>query len=174
MFFEITYSRYLEFVGIHRTKRYLEKLLNRKYKENLQPVLSKIEFMFNKSSHRLSILRKEIGKVDVNNMGELASKVVTEYIMNVHSALKGTTKFDTLKNGFTLEEEKSVSGITNWPNYNLNYPIRNAKYKLYGGAQLERLLSEFEVVAHCQEFPATVLTKNHIFLTHCRRMMKLL
>jgi len=37
----------------------------------------------------------------------------------------------------------------------LNSLVRNAQYKLCGGAQLERLLAEFEIVAHCQEFPKT-------------------
>jgi len=61
--------------------------------------------------------------------------------------------------GFTLEEEKAASNAAEWPNFEINFDFQNANLKLYGGAQYERLLNEFEFVAHSIEFPKTSINE---------------
>ncbi len=45
-------------------------------------------------------------------------------------------------------------GIQDWPEFDFGFDIQNMCFKLYGGSQYERLLNEFEYVAHSREFPS--------------------
>ena len=67
---------------------------------------------------------------------------------------------DPDKFGLTLQEEKLESG-GNWPGLvDIDmYEVQNANFKLYGGAQYERLLNEFEFVSHSIEFPKTSINE---------------
>ena len=73
--------------------------------------------------------------------------------------LGGSIAGDPDKNGETLQDEKLNSGITEWPDFNIEFDIPNAKHKVYGGAQYARLLNEFEFVAHSREFPYTTASE---------------
>jgi len=57
--------------------------------------------------------------------------------------------------GQTLREERHESGTREWPNFSFDFEVQNQDIKLYGGSQFQRLLNEFEFVAHSQEFPPT-------------------
>lgn len=142
-------------LGFLNLKKHLESELYRKYKHAIYPVSQRLQGSIDKRKTLIDKLHKEILQMESENVEESVTKIVGAYISNVHSALQGTTLFDPLQNGQTLEEEKTASGLKDWPNYCLSLTIRNSKYKLYGGSQLERLLAEFEVVAHAQEFPPT-------------------
>jgi hypothetical protein len=45
------------------------------------------------------------------------------------------------------------TGIQQWPDFDYDFEIQNMNFKLYGGSQYERLINEFEFVAHSREFP---------------------
>jgi hypothetical protein len=49
----------------------------------------------------------------------------------------------------------NVEDVPEWPSFNFNFPVQNSQYKIYGGAQYQRLLNEFEYVIHSREFPPT-------------------
>lgn len=66
----------------------------------------------------------------------------------VLTILLGSVVGDPDTYGLTLAEEKLACGISDWPNFSLDFQFQNADLKLYGGAQYERLLNEFEFVAH--------------------------
>ena len=51
------------------------------------------------------------------------------------------------------------TGIGDWPTVPIAYDIQNSSYKIYGGAQYERLLNEFEYIAHSKEFPHTSINE---------------
>ena len=46
-----------------------------------------------------------------------------------------------------------------WPAPKLKFDIVNHDIKLYGGAQFQRLMNEFEYVAHSTEFPNTSMNE---------------
>ncbi|KAL9653082.1 hypothetical protein ABK040_006301 [Willaertia magna] len=145
--------------GFFSLKRYLEKLLNDRYVAGISPALSNLEELLVSRKSRLQKVQSELVEVEKQSIESQVSQIIGAYVTNVVRALSGTNQFDTLKNGFTLEEERTQSNVGDWPGFppqlQEKLPIRNKNYKLYGGAQLERLLSEFEVVAHAQEFPQT-------------------
>ncbi|KAL0490286.1 dynamin, partial [Acrasis kona] len=148
-------QKYKHCLGFFNLKKHLETILNNRYKECLVPILNKMEEALQHRKVRLERITHEMDQVKNDNLEQAAVKIINTYITNVSAALNGTNLFDTMKNGYTLEEEKKESTCTSWPNYDLDLRIRNSQYKLYGGSQLERLLAEFEIVAHSQEFPHT-------------------
>eukprot|EP01080_Neovahlkampfia_damariscottae_P008021 gene8021-12486_t len=141
--------------GFYDVKNHLEKVLNFKYKENINLILEKLKSSTNEAKLRVAHIDQELKNSGNEDVNESSIKYTTNYCNLVATALTGTTLFDALSNGFTLEEEKKASGISDWKNFKGAIPIRNEKYKLYGGSQIERLLNEFEIVAHSQEFPPT-------------------
>jgi hypothetical protein len=90
----------------------------------------------------------------------LICDVPIELTRDVHNTrfiekfLEGTVMGDPDKFGHTLQEEKADSGYSDWPNQRVcGYEVQNSQYKLYGGAQYDRLLNEFGYAAHSIEFP---------------------
>eukprot|EP00761_Pharyngomonas_kirbyi_P008949 gb/GECH01008962.1/.p1 GENE.gb/GECH01008962.1/~~gb/GECH01008962.1/.p1 ORF type:complete len:869 (+),score=229.05 gb/GECH01008962.1/:1-2607(+) len=148
-------KRFRPKIGIFHIKQALEKKLNTEYRKCCYPILQKLEEQCKQLRTQLEKVDSQLEKSNAESATETISRLVNQYVSWIHDALKGTNLFDTLQNGMTLDEEKQLSGLANWPHYDLDFNIRNSRYKLYGGAQLERLLAEFEVVAHSQEFPET-------------------
>lgn len=148
-------EKYKNYLGFFTLRKYLESVLNMRYKECLLPIATKMEQAIQVRKAKLDKLNHDMKEIESDNIEQAVVKIINAYVTNITHALNGTNMFDTLKNGLTLEEEKKESKCEGWPNYELDLKIRNAQYKLYGGSQLERLLAEFEIVAHSQEFPRT-------------------
>lgn len=144
-----------ERLGFFAIKSHLEKILNEKLMENVKVVIKKLKESVSIAKKEKDDLDREISIYSKEDVEEISSRLINEYIKHVHAGLRGTTLFNALQNGFTLEEEKEQSGFKTWPNFKEGFSIRNSQYKLYGGSQIERLLSEFEIVANSQEFPST-------------------
>jgi hypothetical protein len=90
-------------------------------------------------------------ELESNNLELLRNKVnryVQSFILMIERLLEGSIIGNPDTYGETLQEEKASSGIGEWPAHGLEYDIQNSHYKIYGGAQYERLLNEFEYVAH--------------------------
>ncbi len=94
------------------------------------------------------MVRREL---ESNNLELLRNKVnryVQSFILLIERLLEGSIIGSPDTFGETLQEEKAASGIGEWPAHGIEYDIQNSHYKIYGGAQYERLLNEFEYVAH--------------------------
>jgi succinate dehydrogenase flavin-adding protein (antitoxin of CptAB toxin-antitoxin module) len=152
---EFDIEKYRSCFGFYSLRKHLETILNSRYKECLVPILKKMDLALEHRKGKLDKLNADMKDIENESIEQICVKIVNSYVTHVNQALMGTNLFDTMKNGFTLVEEKEQSGYKAWPNYDLDIRIRNSQYKLYGGAQLERLLAEFEIVAHSQEFPKT-------------------
>lgn len=148
-------KKFLSKIGIYNLRRNIHNKMNQFIKKQLDSIISPIEKNIISFKEKKEMHEKDLKEVDQKDLDLIASKLLFDYINLVHTALKGTTLFDPLSTGQTLDEEKKSSGISNWPNYQLDFKVRNEKYRLYGGSQLERLIGEFEIVAHSQEFPNT-------------------
>lgn len=142
-------------IGIYNLKRAFDSKINLHHKKNIERLLTPLETQILNLKEKKDVFERDMSELDKKDVELVSSKLLYDYVNLVQTALKGTTLFDPLSTGQTLEEEKKLSGLTNWPNYQLDFRVRNDKYKLYGGAQLERLIGEFEIVAHSQEFPTT-------------------
>ncbi len=122
-------------------------------------------------------------ELESNNLELLRSNVnryIQSFILLIERLLEGSIIGNPDVFGETLQEEKAASGtlentylfqiflkpklflflayvqgIGEWPGHTIDYDIQNNNFKIYGGAQYERLLNEFEYVAHSKEFPPT-------------------
>lgn len=149
------YDSYMQYVGFMRVQKYLEDDLNRRYQKAVLPIVNRVQLSLEKRQILAKVLTSEIERMEQENVEQIISNTICSYLAKVHKALEGTVEFDAAANGMSLDEEKRESNCDGWTNYSLDIPVRNAHLKLYGGSQIDRLLAEFEIVAHSQEFPAT-------------------
>eukprot|EP01126_Amoeba_proteus_P010719 TRINITY_DN1421_c0_g1_i17.p1 TRINITY_DN1421_c0_g1~~TRINITY_DN1421_c0_g1_i17.p1 ORF type:complete len:379 (+),score=74.31 TRINITY_DN1421_c0_g1_i17:1585-2721(+) len=102
----------------------------------------------------------ELNETDLECQKSKVNNFIGSFVLFVERFLEGTIMGDPDKFGMTLSEEKAKCGTGDWPVVlQVNYDIQNANFKLYGGAQYERLLNEFEFVAHSIEFPVTSINE---------------
>lgn len=149
------YDAYMQNVGFMRVQRFLEDDLNRRYQKAVLSIINRVQLSLEKRKILAKTLVSEIERMEQENVEQIISNTICSYLAKVHKALEGTVEFDAATNGMTLDEEKHESNCDGWTNYSLDIPVRNAHLKLYGGSQIDRLLAEFEIVAHSQEFPST-------------------
>ncbi|KAL9642473.1 hypothetical protein ABK040_011040 [Willaertia magna] len=146
-------------LGFFNLKSYLEKLLNNKYISSSDTALKLLNQQVDDNNNELQKLETLLKDFNLEKIKDQTLNITNAYITNVVDALHGTTQFKNIKCGLTLKEERNDSNFKDWPNFSEQLqeklPIINANYKLYGGAQLQRLLLEFEIVGHAQEFPVT-------------------
>eukprot|EP01103_Thecamoeba_quadrilineata_P020001 TRINITY_DN8375_c0_g1_i1.p1 TRINITY_DN8375_c0_g1~~TRINITY_DN8375_c0_g1_i1.p1 ORF type:complete len:842 (-),score=179.78 TRINITY_DN8375_c0_g1_i1:3-2528(-) len=145
--------KYLPQVGFHRVKQTLEKLLNDRYHQSLGPTLRVLEDILTKTQRDLDEIQNEISMNNVEEMKTRVNKFVVVFIVVLEKLLQGSIIGNPEVYGQTLTDEKLASGIGEWPDYAFNFEIPHQHRKLYGGAQFERLMNEFECVTHSQEFP---------------------
>eukprot|EP00027_Filamoeba_sp_ATCC50430_P017323 CAMPEP_0168573610 /NCGR_PEP_ID=MMETSP0413-20121227/18631_1 /TAXON_ID=136452 /ORGANISM="Filamoeba nolandi, Strain NC-AS-23-1" /LENGTH=604 /DNA_ID=CAMNT_0008606881 /DNA_START=1 /DNA_END=1816 /DNA_ORIENTATION=- len=133
-------------LGLFRVKTYLERLLHEKYTQNLMPTLRTLEEICRRSEQDLA---------DIQLLRSKATTYVQAFATMIDNLLAGSIAGNPERNGESLQEEKVNSGVPDWPDFNIDFDIQNAKLKIYGGAQYARLINEFEYVAHSREFPKT-------------------
>ena len=119
-------------------------------------------------------MRKELESTNVELQQSKASRYIQSFILLIERLLEGSIIGDPDRFGETLSDEKTSSGtnhflpqfshscstgIGDWPTVPIAYDIQNSSYKIYGGAQYERLLNEFEYIAHSKEFPHTSINE---------------
>ncbi|EGC35126.1 hypothetical protein DICPUDRAFT_33855 [Dictyostelium purpureum] len=146
-------------IGIYRVKSFIENLLHEKYQQNLLPSMLQLESICKKTEGDIARVKKEL---EDNNIGSLKQKVikfVTNFNSQIDRLLEGSVVGDPDEYGQSLLQEKENCSVQPWPGYNFDFDIQNSSYSLYGGAQYERLLNEFEYVIHSKEFPETSINE---------------
>lgn len=131
----------------------MENLLNEKYHQSLTPTLRILEDVCRRTEHEIQNVKRELEDNNIDTLKAKVHKYVQAFITQVERLLEGSIVGDPDLYGQTLREEKSSCGIRDWPEFDFDFDIQNMKFKLYGGSQYERLLNEFEYVAHSREFP---------------------
>ena len=94
------------------------------------------------------MVRSELESSNLELLRFKAGRYVQSFVSLIERLLEGSIIGNPDQFGETLEEEKAASGIGEWPDHQFDYNVQNRDYKIYGGAQYERLLNEFEYVAH--------------------------
>jgi GTPase SAR1 family protein len=146
-------------IGFFKLKAYLERLLHQKYSESIAPTLQVLENLVENTQEELSAVRNELRQADIESQKNKVHSFVQSFALLIDRFLEGSVIGDPDRYGQTLKEEKIESGVGDWPNFDIKYDIQNSEFKVYGGAQYERLLNEFEYVAHSIEFPKTSINE---------------
>eukprot|EP01102_Stenamoeba_stenopodia_P000621 TRINITY_DN10596_c0_g1_i1.p1 TRINITY_DN10596_c0_g1~~TRINITY_DN10596_c0_g1_i1.p1 ORF type:complete len:881 (+),score=221.50 TRINITY_DN10596_c0_g1_i1:184-2826(+) len=146
-------------VGFHKAKNSLEQLLTTKYQLALKPTLATLEELCRKTELELANISKEMQTNDTTQLKMKAAAYVQSFAMVIEKLLHGSIFGDPEKYGQTLLEEKDDSGLREWSDFPIAFDIQNQNHRVYGGAQFERLMNEFEYISHSQEFPPTTINE---------------
>lgn len=159
-------EKYGKQIGIFNLKLHLEKLLQEKYLASVSPTLNLLDSMIDSSRAELEAVKKEMEESDMENQKHKVISFVKAFASLVDRLLQGSVIGDPNKYGQTLEEERIASGMGEWKVKDFDISsvvdendIPNKDFKIYGGAQYYRLMSEFSLIAHSIEFPKTSLNE---------------
>lgn len=103
----------------------------------------------------MSRIQKELESTNIELMKAKAIRYVQNFNQVIEKLLEGSIVGDPDTFGQTLTEERQESCTPEWPSCKLKFDIANQDIKLYGGSQFQRLMNEFEYIAHSTEFPPT-------------------
>jgi hypothetical protein len=140
-------ERFSSQIGFFRVKKFLEKLLHKKYVESIAPTLHILETMCDESIRESELLHAELRNTEMDVQMAKVSNYVSAFCSTVEKLLGGTTYCDTADWGQTVLEERDASGVPLWPSENmkkLTQDVENWNLKLSGHAQINRLLAEFQ------------------------------
>ncbi|KYQ94066.1 dynamin like protein [Tieghemostelium lacteum] len=152
-------NRFQGQVGIYKVKNYIETLLQEKYQQNLLPSMLSLESICRKTESDIARVKKELEENNIQSLKGKVLKFVQNFNNQIERLLEGSVVGEPDEFGQTLDMEKESCGVQPWPNFNFDFNIQNSSYSLYGGAQYERLLNEFEYVIHSKEFPETSINE---------------
>ncbi|EAL71678.2 dynamin like protein [Dictyostelium discoideum AX4] len=146
-------------IGIYKVRQYVENLLHEKYQQNLLPSMLQLESICKKTEADIVRVKKELSDNNIVTLKEKVMRFVSNFNGQIERLLEGSVVGDPDEFGQTLLQEKENCSVQPWPGYNFDFDIQNSNYSLYGGAQYERLLNEFEFVIHSKEFPETSINE---------------
>eukprot|EP01126_Amoeba_proteus_P059029 TRINITY_DN7681_c0_g1_i3.p1 TRINITY_DN7681_c0_g1~~TRINITY_DN7681_c0_g1_i3.p1 ORF type:complete len:528 (-),score=130.82 TRINITY_DN7681_c0_g1_i3:1432-3015(-) len=153
-------EKYYANIGFFKLKEHLESVMYAKYKESVLPTLRMLDTLCVTTRQEHNAVLVQLKETDLESQKSKVHNFVTGFISLVERFLEGTVLGEPDKYGMTLQEEKRESGAGDWPvHVTLDYEFQNQNFKLYGGAQYERLMNEFEFVAHSIEFPSTSINE---------------
>eukprot|EP01105_Mastigella_eilhardi_P002304 TRINITY_DN1282_c0_g1_i1.p1 TRINITY_DN1282_c0_g1~~TRINITY_DN1282_c0_g1_i1.p1 ORF type:complete len:782 (-),score=270.13 TRINITY_DN1282_c0_g1_i1:25-2370(-) len=147
-------------LGLFKAKQHLEHVLSERYQQSLMPTMKTLEQTCRRTAQEIATVKRELAECNVEDLKAQVVFFVQAFMARVERLLEGSIVGNPDKFGQTLEQEKLECGAPDWPDGHLfEFPVQNQEYKVYGGAQYERLLNEFEYVAHSREFPATSINE---------------
>ncbi|KAK5574626.1 hypothetical protein RB653_009879 [Dictyostelium firmibasis] len=146
-------------IGIYKVRQYVENLLHEKYQQNLLPSMLQLESICKKTEADITRVKKELSDNNIVTLKEKVMRFVSNFNVQIERLLEGSVVGDPDEFGQTLLQEKENCSVQPWPGYGFDFDIQNSTYSLYGGAQYERLLNEFEYVIHSKEFPETSINE---------------
>lgn len=153
-------KRYHTQLGMCRARAFLEQVLAERHERAVAPTLRVLDSIVRKTEAELVAVRADIASSNVQDIKAQVAEFVQEFAAATERLLEGSVLGDPDVRGQTLEEEREQSGSPEWPNFEaFDYDIPNARHRIYGGAQYERLLCELAYVTHSQEFPATSINE---------------
>ena len=146
-------GRYGAQIGFWRARAHLEALLAERYERAVRPTLCALDGVCRRAAADLDRVRRELRAASVPDLKAAAAQFAQGLAGTVERLLAGSVAGNPDARGQTLAEERAASGAPDWPDFGLAYDIAGAGRRVYGGAQYERLLTEFEYVAHSRELP---------------------
>lgn len=159
------------YIGFGSLKRYLENELQRRYREAAPATLALLE-------QRCSEVESEVVQIDAkleatSNVAVLrrsAMLYAAAMARHVGALIDGAADPDPEEWGKKTDEERSESGVGNWPGLAVDVKPANASLKLHGGAAFERVMHEFQCATCSIECPPVSREKvANILLAHSGR-----
>jgi len=147
-------DKYMERIGFFKVRKHLEKELMKKYSIQLKPTIDFLKNELIKTEQEINSYEKELSRTaDLNSIKIRVMNYLGIFNSTIEKLISGECGVEPKLFGESLEEEKSNSGIENWPDFDYGFEIDNSNLKLFGGAQYERLLKEIEFVFYSREIP---------------------
>lgn len=149
-------------LGFFRLKKYLESLLHKKYVENARSTLGILENLHAQSARELAQVTAELASSDPKLQLSKITGYLNSFSVTVARLLDGSTYCDSEEWGQNLDEERVSSSVPMWPGETmkkLTTSVVNCNLKLSGGAQVNRLMTEFQMAIHSIEFPHSPLAE---------------
>ncbi len=145
-------------IGFPQMEMFLERQMAIKYQNAFFPTLESLEKSVIDLNHKFQIVTQNLEEKNPIVIRNRAMSYVASVAQIIERILVGSAIGDPEQFGMTLKQERellSESGVLNWNEFDLNYPIENSNRKLYGGPQFNRLVNEFTWIAHSVELPPT-------------------
>ncbi|XP_068647457.1 dynamin-like protein ARC5 [Aristolochia californica] len=135
-------------IGVSKLRSFLEKLLLKRYMENVPLVVPLLEQEHRGTTRKLQEITLEFSDLDEVKLKEKACTFRDSFLTKLSLLLRGTVVAPPDKFGETLQDER-LNGGAFISNDGLQFPhkfIPNAGMRLYGGAQYHRAMAEFRFV----------------------------
>nr|GEW82244.1 dynamin-related protein 5A [Tanacetum cinerariifolium] len=164
-------EKYKSHVGFGCLRDYLESELQKRYKEAAPATLALLEQRCSEVTAQLSTMDSKIQATsDVAHLRRSSMLFASSICNHVGAVIDGAADPDPEQWGRTTEEEKSESGMENWPGVIADIKPPNATLRLYGGAAFERVMHEFRCAAYSVNSPPVSREKvANIILAHAGR-----
>lgn len=164
-------EKYKSQIGFGCLRDYLESELQKRYKEATPATLALLEQRCSEVTAQLTTMDSKIQATsDVAHLRRSSMMFASSICNHVGELIDGAADPDPEQWGRTTEEEKSESGMGNWPGVISEIKPPNATLRLYGGAAFERVMHEFRCAAYSVECPPVSREKvANIILAHAGR-----
>ncbi|KAL7601132.1 hypothetical protein Lser_V15G25115 [Lactuca serriola] len=164
-------EKYKSHIGFGCLRDYLESELQKRYKEATPATLALLEQRCSEVTAQLTSMDSKIQATsDVAHLRRSSMMFASSICNQVGALIDGAADPDPEQWGRTTEEEKSESGMGNWPGVVSEIKPPNATLRLYGGAAFERVMHEFRCAAYSVECPPVSREKvANIILAHAGR-----
>eukprot|EP00240_Pyramimonas_obovata_P003576 CAMPEP_0118946316 /NCGR_PEP_ID=MMETSP1169-20130426/44011_1 /TAXON_ID=36882 /ORGANISM="Pyramimonas obovata, Strain CCMP722" /LENGTH=824 /DNA_ID=CAMNT_0006892251 /DNA_START=57 /DNA_END=2531 /DNA_ORIENTATION=- len=136
-------------VGVSQLRRFLEKLLRRRYLENVPTIVPVLEREFRSAQEKLLQTVTELNELDVDKLKDKGRNFYSNFVAKIPLLVRGTMAAPVERFGETLADEHIRGGAfvsADGQPLAAAAPLTNADMRLMGGAQWTRALNEFRCV----------------------------
>lgn len=134
-------------VGVSQLRRYLEKLLRKRYLENVPSIVPVLEREQRTASNKLQETERELESLDSDRLKDRGRQFYSAFLGKLPLLLRGTMMAPPSRFGETLADEHirggSFIGEEGRPLSATERAVPNSEQRLFGGAQYHRALEEF-------------------------------
>ncbi|GLJ31047.1 hypothetical protein SUGI_0621300 [Cryptomeria japonica] len=142
------------YIGFRNLRFYLENELQRRYREAAPATLALLEQRCSEVAAEVDRINAKLQSVsDVASLRRSAMIHAAAIARHVGELIDGAADPDPEEWGRTTDEERSESGVGQWPGLTGDVKPANASLKLHGGAAFERVMYEFRCATCSIECP---------------------
>ena len=144
-------------VGVSQLRRFLEKLLRKRYLENVPSIVPVLEREQRSASNKLQETERELESLDSDQLKDRGRHFYNAFLSKLPLLLRGTMMAPPSRFGETLADEHirggSFVGEEGRPLSTSERAVPNSEQRLFGGAQYHRAIEEFRVSVGCMKCP---------------------
>ncbi|KAK3268569.1 hypothetical protein CYMTET_22934 [Cymbomonas tetramitiformis] len=144
-------------VGVSQLRRFLEKLLRRRYLENVPSIVPVLEREYRSAQEKLLHTQEELSDLDSDKLKERGRAFYSQFVTKLPLLIRGTMAAPVDRFGETLADEHIRGGAfvgADGRPLPASAELDNAEMRLMGGAQWTRALQEFRQVVGTVSCPS--------------------